>query len=399
MNMPTAAHDPVDRIEKLECFVVSVPRDVPYLGPLREGESVNDKGYLIRKGNRSIYPASDMSVLVRITGESGTVGWGETYGIAAPEAVCAIIDNLLAPVVVGRDPADVAVIHEDLYDLMRVRGFFGGYYVDALAGIDIALWDLFGRRTGLCVAQLVGGRRHETLPAYVSGLPRATLQERCDLAVHWVERGYRAIKFAAAVSDEGIVTEMAALREAVGPDIDLMVDLHWKFEAAEAVRLIRRLEPYGLCFAEAPCRPEDIEGQAHVARSVGVPVALGEEWRTVYEVRPRLEARTCGIIQPEIGHTGITQFARIGTLAQAFHVRIMPHASISMGLFMAASLQATAALQNVPYHEYQHSIFDRNLRFTCGQMGCETGHYAVPVGPGLGVEPTDALLAHARGLT
>lgn len=383
---------PLDSIAKVETFIVRIPRDVPYLGPLREGEFINEKGYLVRKGNRSIYPAADMSVLVRVTGESGEIGWGETYGIAAPEAVTAIIDNLLAPVILGRCPSEVAVIWEDLYDLMRVRGFFGGYYVDALAGVDIALWDLFGRRAGLSVAQLLGGARTRTLPAYVSGLPAATLAERCEMAEAWVGRGFRAIKFAAAVSDEGIVQEMAALREAVGPEVDLMVDLHWKFEASEAVRLIRRLEPHNLYFAEAPCQPEDLEGQARVATSISVPLALGEEWRTVYEVRPRLEARVCGIIQPEIGHTGITQFARIGQMAQAFHVRIIPHASISAGIFMAASLQATAALQRVPYHEYQHSIFDRNLDFTEGDMACAAGHYTVPSGPGLGVRPSAALL-------
>ena len=106
---------PVDRIAKVESFIVSIPRDVPYLGPLRDGEFINDKGYLIRKGNRSIYPASDLSVIVRITGESGAVGWGETYGLAAPEAVCAIVDNLLGPVIQGRCPSESMVIWEDLY--------------------------------------------------------------------------------------------------------------------------------------------------------------------------------------------------------------------------------------------------------------------------------------------
>jgi L-alanine-DL-glutamate epimerase-like enolase superfamily enzyme len=149
----------LDAIARVETFIVRIPREVPYLGPLRDGEFINEKGYLVRKGNRSIYPSADMSVLVRVTGESGEVGWGETYGIAAPEAVTAIIDNLLAPVIRGRCPSEVAVIWEDLYDLMRVRGFFGGYYVDALAGVDIALWDLFGRRAGLSVAQLLGGAR------------------------------------------------------------------------------------------------------------------------------------------------------------------------------------------------------------------------------------------------
>lgn len=384
----------LDSIRQIETFIISVPRDVPYLGPLRDGESINDKGYFVRRGNKSIYPASDMSLVIKITGESGTVGWGETYGVAAPEATKAIIDNLLAPVMIGRDPGAPVPLHEDLYDLMRVRGFTTGYYVDALAGVDIAVWDLLGRLTDRPLAALVGGKRYDTIPAYVSGLPRASLKERCDLASEWVGKGFRAIKFAAAVSDDGIVREMAALREAVGPDVDLMVDLHWKFEASEAVRLIRKLEAHNLYFAEAPVEPEDIEGQARVAGGIGTVLALGEEWRTAYEYRPRFERRAMGVIQPEIGHTGVTQFLEIGRMAKAFHTRIIPHASISVGLFTAASLCVTSALKNVPYHEYQHSIFDRNLAFTDGAMGVGAGHYQLPEGPGLGVVPNDALWDH-----
>jgi L-alanine-DL-glutamate epimerase-like enolase superfamily enzyme len=386
-----------DAIKKVETFIISIPRDVPYLGPLREGETINEKGYLIRKGNRSIYPSSDMSMLIKITAESGKVGWGETYGIVAPGAVKAIIDDVLGPVMIGRNPAEPVVLHEDLYDLMRVRGFFGGYYVDSLAGVDIAVWDLYGKQTGLPVSSLLGGKRHAKLPAYVSGLPKATLKERCDLAVEWVRKGYKGIKFAAAVSDEGIVAEMAALREAVGPGIDLMVDLHWKFTAAEAIRLIRRLEAHNLYFAEAPCEPEDLEGQTIVARGIGCPLALGEELRTVFEYRPRFEKRTMSIIQPEMGHTGITEFLHIGRLAHAFHVDTIPHASIGIGVFMAASLQATSALKRVPYHEYQHSIFDKNLKFVTGTMGCADGHYILPEGPGLGVEPHPSVFDYVIG--
>jgi galactonate dehydratase len=386
-----------DAIKKVETFIISIPRDVPYLGPLREGEKINEKGYLIRKGNRSIYPSSDMSMLIKITSESGKIGWGETYGIVAPHAVKAIIDDVLGPVMVGRNPAEPVVLHEDLYDLMRVRGFFGGYYVDSLAGVDIAVWDLYGKQMGLPVSALLGGRRHAALPAYVSGLPKATLKERCDLAVEWVRKGYKGIKFAAAVSDEGIIAEMAALREAVGPGIDLMVDLHWKFTSAEAIRLIRRLEAHNLYFAEAPCEPEDLEGQTLVARGIGCPLALGEELRTVFEYRPRFEKRTMTIIQPEMGHTGVTEFLHIGRLAHAFHVDTIPHASIGIGIFMAASLQATSALKRVPYHEYQHSIFDKNLKFVTGKMGCEKGHYILPEGPGLGVEPQSSVFDYVIG--
>ncbi|MHB2166927.1 mandelate racemase/muconate lactonizing enzyme family protein [Alsobacter sp. R-9] len=388
---------PVDVITKVETFIVSIPRDVPYLGPLREGERINEKGYVIRKGNRSIYPTSDMSVLVKITGESGRVGWGETYGIVAPQAVKAIIDEVLGPAMIGRDPGEPVVIHEDLYDLMRVRGFFGGYYVDSLAGVDIAVWDLFARGVNRPLSGVLGGGRNARLPAYVSGLPKATLQERCDLAVEWVGKGFRGIKFAAAMSDDGIVREMAALREAVGPDVDLMVDLHWKFTAGEAIRLIRRLEAHNLYFAEAPCEPEDIEGQELVARGIGCPLALGEEWRTVFEYRPRFGRRCMSIIQPEMGHTGVTEFLHIGRMAHAFHVDTIPHASIGIGIFMAASLQATAALKRVPYHEYQHSIFDKNLRYVTGDMGCTAGFYTVPTGPGLGVEPHPDVFSHVIG--
>lgn len=384
----------VDAIVKVETFIISIPREVPYLGPLKSGEAINERGYLVRKGNRTIYPSTDMTLLVKVTGESGVVGWGECYGIVAPEATKAIIDDVLGPVIIGRDPADAVVIHEDLYDLMRVRGFFGGFYLDALAGVDIALYDLAGKVLNVSVSSLLGGRRHDTIPAYVSGLPKATIKERCDLAVEWVSKGYKGIKFAAAVSDEGIAAEMAALREAVGPDIDIMVDLHWKFEAAEAVRLIRRLEAHNLYFAEAPVQPENLEGQAWVAKGIGVPLALGEELRTTYEFRPRFEARAMSIVQPEMGHTGITEFVQIGRMAQSFHMNVIPHASISVGIFMAASLQVASTLQNVPYHEYQHSIFDRNLVHIAGDMSCANGAYTVPTGAGIGVEPRDELFKY-----
>lgn len=386
-----------DRIESVAAFVVEIPRDVPYLGPLRAGETVNRRGYIVRQGNRTLYPTADRSVVLRVTTEKGLTGWGETYGIVAPEAVRAIVEDVIAPVLEGRDPSAPAVIHEDLYDLMRVRGFFGGFYLDSLAAVDIALWDLLGRRLGVPVSTLLGGRRQDRIPAYVSGLPRATLEERVAFARDWQAKGFRGFKFAAVVADDGAEAEMVALREGLGQTAEIMADLHWRHTAPEAIRLIRRLEPHRLAFAEAPCAPEDIEGVAQVARSVGVPVALGEELRTVFEWQPRLAARCMGIGQPEMGRTGITEFVRIGALCHAHHVAVMPHAAIGVGLFMAASLQASSTLQRLPWHEYQHSIFDPNLRLTqptgTRHMACEQGFYALPDGPGLGVEPSPDLLA------
>ena len=384
----------LDVITAVDVFIVRIPREVPYLGPLKDGEAVNERGYLIRKGNRTIYPDRDMSVLVRVTGESGEVGWGETYGITAPEATAAIIRDLLAPVVQARCPSEVGTIWDDLYDLQRVRGHLSGYYVDAIAAVDIAIWDLFGRRVGLSISQLMGGQRHEDIPAYVSGLPRSTIQEKCDLALEFQARGFSDYKIAAAVADQGVLSEVAVLREALGDSARIAVDLHWKYEASEAVSIIRRLETLGLWFAEAPVAPEDAAGLARVAGAVGVPVAAGEEWRTCFELRPRLDA--ISILQPEMGHTGITQFARMAVLAETWHKRIIPHATIGVGIFMAASLQAASAIGATVSHEYQHSVFDRNLRFTQGDMGCAAGRYALPSGTGIGVRPTENLMELAE---
>jgi galactonate dehydratase len=274
---------------------------------------------------------------------------------------------------------------------MRVRGFFGCYYGDAMASIDIALWDLYGKCVGLPVAKLLGGQRMQRIPAYVSGLPGKTLDDRLAMARSFQARGFTAFKYAAAVSFDGIVEEMRALREGLGPQVDLMVDLHWKFNAQEAIQLIDRLMPYRPYFVEAPCAPEDAQGQAQVGAAIRAPLALGEEWHTLYEYRARMERRAMAIVQPEMGHTGISQFIQIGRMAQAFHMRVIPHASIGLGIFQAASLHAAAALPNCPMHEYQHSVFDRNLRFVKTTMRCEDGHFEVPEGPGLGIEPTDAV--------
>ena len=384
------------KIQRVESFIVSIPRDTPYLGPLGPGESVNARGYLVRKGNRSIYPTTDMSVLVKITADDGTVGWGETYGIVAPDAVTSIIDDVLGPVIIGRDPRDAVVIQEDLYDLMRVRGFFGGFYVDSIAGVDIAVWDLFGKLVGQPVVKLLGGQRHTTMPAYVSGLPGATLDKRLEMAHAFRAKGFDAFKYAAAVSFDGIVNEMRVLREGLGPDVKLMVDLHWKFTAQEAIQLIDQLMPYRPYFVEAPCQAEDIEGQAHVGASIRVPLALGEEWRTVYEYRPRLERRSMSIIQPEMGHIGLSQFMQIARMANAFHMKFIPHASIGIGIFQAASLHAAAALPNCPMHEYQHSVFDRNLQYVKTTMRCEAGTFVLPEGPGLGIEPAESVWQFVR---
>lgn len=376
-----------DTISKIELFPISIPRETPYLGKLEEGNNANAKGYFIRPGNESLYSVNDQSLLVKITTESGLYGWGESVAFYAPEVCQTIIEELIGPVIIGKRAHDVVMIYEDLYNAMRVRGFFGGFYHDAIAAVDIALWDIRGKLFDLPVYQVLGAKRYEKIPAYVSGLPVSTLEEKIIHAKEWVEKGYNAIKIATAVSYKGITAEMKALREALGPDIRLLVDLHWKFTAAEAIKLITQLNVYDLYVAEAPVKPEDIAGQALVVRAVKTQVALGEELRTVHEFLPRFQNSCMHIIQPEMGRTGITSFWNIGQMALANNCKIMPHASIGIGIFQAASLHVSMALQNIEYHEYQHSVFDKNLIFVKTTMSCNKGYFTVPGEPGLGIEP------------
>ena len=385
-----------DHVERIECFVLRLPREEAYLGALGPGERANDKGYFVRGRNGTVYPIFDRSVLVRATTNSGAVGWGETYGIVAPGAPVAIIEDLLADFVIGRDPFDAAAVHDALYDLMRVRGYTGGFYMDALAAVDIALWDLAGKLRDKPVAALLGEVVRDTCPAYVSGLPRPTLPERADLAAEWVGRGFGALKFAAAVAHDGIVDEMLELRRRLGEAVDIAVDMHWAHEADEAIALIRAMEPARPWFAEAPVKPEDPEAQAAVARSVATPIALGEEWRTVWDARPRLERGAMAIMQPEMGHVGITQFMRMARLARAHGCSVIPHASIGVGVFLAASLQAAAVVPDLPSHEFQHSVMLENNVWLDRPLVCEAGRYAIPQGPGLGVAPNDDAIALMR---
>ena len=364
------------RVANVETFIFTVPRDTPYLGPLGPGERVNSRGYIVRKGNGTIYPTVDRSVVVRVTTDDGRIGWGETYGIC--------------------DPEDVEAIWDDLYGLMRVRGCFGGFNVDAIAALDIALWDLRAKGRGMPLWQLLGERRRERVPGYLSGLPAGSLEERVAMARRLQSEGHDAFKIHTVVSFDGIVEEAAALREALGPDVALMIDLHWKFDVEQALEMAERLAPLKLQFLEAPLKPEDVSGLAELSRRSPIALAAGEEWHTEYEARLRLDRDAIAYVQPEMGHTGITQFLRIARMANARGVSVAPHATIGVGLFLAASLHAASVVENLWRHEWQHSIFGRSLRMLETDMAYEDNHYRLPTGSGLGASPNERFWEFAQ---
>ncbi len=387
----TASQDPVASVE---VYIVDLRQDKPYLGSLRDGETVNESGYFVRKGNRTVYPRSNRSLVVCLRTKDGVEGWGETYGLVAPKATAEIINDLLAGFVIGRDSSERETLHDELYDLMRVRGYTGGFYLDALAAIDIALWDIAGKLASLSVASLLSECPRASIPAYVSGLPEDTLLERCALAKSWQEHGFDSFKFALPVADDGAAVELKALRMHLGDHAQIACDLHWALSQIEAVKLAQAMAPDHPWFLEAPVATEDIDALREVAQHSGQAIAVGEEWRTLYDARARIDCQACHIVQPEMGHTGVTQFMRIGRYAEAHDLQVIPHATIGSGIFLAASLQASAALQKVEAHEFQHSIFEPFRHFTGDLLQCENGTYSVPGSPGLGVEPSVAMRSH-----
>ena len=377
-----------DTVQSVEVFFLRMPRAVGlHSGRVPE---VNERGYIVDPDNGTVYPADDRTLIVKITTTSGLIGWGETYGIAAAGAVEAIIQDIIGPLLRGRDPLDVQVIWQDFYNMMRVRGYTGGFYVDALAAIDIALWDLCGKILQQPVHKLLGGARRTRIPAYITNIGGSTLEERLTAVQAQWDKGFRAFKIHAASSFD--YTELIRrLRTQFGAEITLMIDLHWCHTSSEALNISHKLEPYDLLFIEAPCRYEDIDGLARVAAGSRISIAGGEEWRTLYDAQARLKAQGVTIIQPEMGRSGITQFMKMATLAEAYHARVMPHATIGFGIFMAASLQASATIEDLPLHEYQNTVLPRHLIHFDTTMICENGFYTVPDAPGLGIEPRGSL--------
>jgi len=386
-------HSAIDRIQ---VFVFERPRDEVYLGGQGAGEFALNAHHIVRRFNGTVYPTQDRSVVIKITDRDGAVGWGETYGLVAPKVAAALVDDLLGPYLKILDPARPDTTSDALYDLQRVRGYWGGYLGDTLAAMDIALWDLYSRSRGESLQAALGRAGTGSLPAYVSGLPPKTTAERVDLAVSWQARGFDAVKLPLSATNNGDAPgEYAALRKGLGDSHKIALDVHWTKTVDQMVQLDRDLAPYDPWFLEAPVKPEDIAAQIEVGRSVQAPIALGEEWRTEWDYIPR--AGACSIVQPEMGHTGITQFTRIAKRAKAISSRIMPHATIGLGIFMSASLRAAHAV-GAECHEYQHTIYDRNAALLDGAAPCAAGAFQIPDTPGHGVTPNADGLAHLTEL-
>ncbi|GAA3468575.1 mandelate racemase/muconate lactonizing enzyme family protein [Nonomuraea roseola] len=370
------------KIERVDTFVVKLVPPEAYLGA-HPGEA--EGGYFLRPPWRSLYSSRFETVLTRITCSDGSYGWGEGLAPVAPEVLKEIIDRLLAPALLGQDPRRVRPLWTRLGGLMRERGHLVGHQADAMAAVDIALWDLAGKLHGAPVHALLGGAFRDEVPTYVSGLPRPTDAERAALAAEWAGRGVRAVKLHLGNGVEEDLATYDAVA-ATHPDLRIAVDAHWAYDLSQALRLGRALDERGAWFLEAPLVPEDLAAHRELAAALATPVAVGEAMRNRYEFRAWLEARAVDLCQPDVGRTGITEAMAIAEVAAAHHVPVAPHHSVGLGVMVAAGVHLAAAIEAMPALEYQPGTMAVADRVLTAPIAGGPVSYALSDTPGLGVE-------------
>jgi galactonate dehydratase len=375
------------KISRIDCFPLKITTPQAYLG----GEvKASDSDYYYRPEYRCVYSRKMETCLVKITTDSGHVGWGEALAPVVPQVIAELITQLFAPLLTGQSPFASQVLNARMYDAMRDRGHITGYHIDALAAVDIALWDLKGQILNQPVYQLLGGAFREQIPCYVSGLPEPDLPARCALALRWQQKGFNAIKLALGYGVQQDIENVRAIRDALGPQASLFLDVHWNYSVAQAAELANALHPLGVGFLEAPLLPEDIAGHRELRAKSPLPIALGETERTRYQFRPFIEQRAMDIVQPDVGRTGITELMHIASLAQTWNLQVAPHLSVGLGPCIAASIHVAAALPNLFMLEYQPPVFELANQLLDTPLVCEAGHYTLPQGAGLGIAINEA---------
>lgn len=384
------------RIDRIETFVLKAP-----LGAERFYWSQN-------------CATERASLLVRISTDSGLVGWGEA-GVSMPvEHAAAYIHDIAASRVLGRNALETEPLWHELYAYSRDYGR-KSTPIDALSGIDIALWDIRGKEAGRPVYALMGGAFRDTVRSYATGLyyrgddvrdvASAIAQVR-DEARGYADRGFTAIKGKVGllpIRDD--IKRMEAVRDEVGDDFLLMTDANHAYNFHSAVRMGHALEALNFHWFEEPLVPEDIEGCAELRRKLSIPIATGECEYTRYGMLELLKAGAADILQPDISACGgLSEGQKIIALATAYHTPVCLHAWGS-GVALAAALQLTAVIPPIPHTAFPSAPenepmfeYDRNpnpLRddLLVRSFTLEGESVRIPRGPGLGIEVNKDVLA------
>jgi D-galactarolactone cycloisomerase len=335
------------------------------------------------------------SMIVEIETNQGLVGWGESYG---PARINAAIVRAMAPILIGQDALRSEWIWQEIYARFRDHGQKGSI-IQALSGIDIALWDLKGKFFSQPVHRLMGGPLRTEVNAYATGLYRreqgSPEQYLAEEAAGYAAEGFKAVKLKVGFGIDDDVRATRAVRDAIGPDVGLMIDANHAYDVVAAIRLGRKVEDMDIGWFEEPVPPEDIAGHCKVRAALAIPVASGECEFTRFGFREMIASHAVDYIQPDTCSAGgLSECKKIADMASASGIRYAPHVW-GTGIAIAASLQLLAVLPSFtppslnpiePMLEFDRTEHPVRKALLATPIEHQSGVVTVPSGPGLGVE-------------
>lgn len=344
------------------------------------------------------------TTIVKVHTSEGVIGVGECISRLAPTATREIVETI-KPVVVGRDPRDAELIWEMLYGMMVNRGHTKGFYIEAISGIDTALWDAAAKYEGVPLYKLLGGLHNDPLPCYASSVfIKDDVQSAVDEARGYVEAGYGALKVKVGTDPERDVELIQAIRDALGSETKIMVDANCGYNLSTAMQVGKKLEEAEVYWFEEPLTPDNLDGYRRLSSALSIPIAAGETEFTRYGFRDLITKGGIGIVQPNVSRTGgVTECKKIAALASAYHLPYAPHTGTSSLVCHAASVQIAAHLPNFLIYEDMRADWDEDranplrtqlAREPFGEV--EDGCLPVPDKPGIGMELNEEVIEKYR---
>lgn len=342
----------------------------------------------------------DRWLLVKIYCEDGTVGIGEG-GVHGWQRPTKTMVEVMTPYLLGQDPARIEHHYQWLY---RSSHFMGSVVQGALSAIDIALWDIKGKRLDVPIYDLMGGLTRERVRCYMH-VKGDTLDALVADALAKVEAGFTAVRFSPFPPDfhlhqsysewaDEAVRRVGAVREALGNGVDLCVEIHRQMNPAESIWLGRRLEAFQPYFYEDPMLPDSPAIMGEVQAQCNIPIATGERFTTIFEYQQLLVAKGAAYVRPDVCLCGgLSGCKKVAALAEAHHVKVIPHNPLSP-VSTAACVQLDAAIPNFALQEYTGESEPPKSDLLVEPLKLKDGYLTVPAGPGLGIKLNEAALKY-----
>jgi L-alanine-DL-glutamate epimerase-like enolase superfamily enzyme len=336
------------------------------------------------------------AVLVKVETDEGITGWGEAHHGRCPGAIARLIDTTMGELVVGMDALDVVGVWAKVYRMQLASHGMGAAASMALSGVDLALWDIRGKAAGWPLYRLLGGAA-KPIRAYAGGISLG-YQEPASLAeeaLSYVKLGYRAVKLRVGDTPKRDIARVQAVRQAVGDDVEILVDANTNYSLDDARRVLPAYEESAVAWLEEPFPPHDFRNYIEAASLGDVPLAAGENHFTRFDFTRLIEDGAVRFVQPDVSKAGgITETMRIAAMASAWKLSLNPH-TLATGINMAASIHLLASVDNAGYFEgdvAKHNPFRDEIGGVPYQVD-SAGCVRPLERPGHGIEVDEAFVA------